>query len=75
MVNIKVNIDVKDWELFPKSVEIPITSVNLYEAFGMQLPDINMVDEKMRTRLGKYIFLKKDEFDYQKIVFSSYCLS
>ncbi len=67
MVNIKVNIEVKNWELFPKSVEIPITSVNLYEAFGMQLPDIAMVDEKMRARLGKYIFLNKDEFDYQKI--------
>ena len=61
------NINIKNWVLFPEAVEIPITTCNLYEAYGFELPNRELIDEKMRVRLGKYLVSDYDAFNFEEI--------
>ena len=48
-------VNIENWVVFPDPVIIPNTTCNLYEAFGLIVPDLNLVDEKLRGRFGPYI--------------------
>src|SRR6056297_1471730 len=56
---------IENWIAFPEKVNIPIKHVNLYDAYGLAPPDLEMVDKKMRHRLGPYIVENPSEFSYE----------
>ncbi len=55
---------IENWVTFPKPVILPITSQELYSAYNMNLPPLDLIDEKMQIRLGKYLLSKDEKFDY-----------
>ena len=56
----KTLVNIENWVVFPDPVIIPNTTCNLYEAFGLIVPDLNLVDEKLRGRFGPYIIEDPD---------------
>ncbi len=57
-------VNIKNWVVFPERVELPITTCNLYEAYGLSVPNTELIDEKMRTRLGPYLINPEIPFDF-----------
>ena len=57
-------VNIENWVVWPEAVELPITTQNLYTAYGLQLPDKSLIDEKMRVRLGMYLLQDYDTFEY-----------
>ncbi|MHA1720732.1 MAG: RuBisCO large subunit C-terminal-like domain-containing protein [Promethearchaeota archaeon] len=55
---------IENWEIFPEKVKIPIITCNLYKAYDLNPPDNNLIDEKMRARLGAYIIKDPDTFNF-----------
>ncbi len=65
-------VNIKNWVVFPERVELPITTCNLYEAYGLSVPNTELIDEKMRTRLGPYLINPEIPFDFD--VFRKTCI-
>ena len=65
-------VNIKNWVVFPERVELPITTCNLYEAYGLSVPNTELIDEKMRTRLGPYLIDPEIPFDFE--VFRKTCM-
>ncbi len=57
---------IENWEIFPEQVEIPIITCNLYEAYNLIPPDENLIDNKMKIRLGAYILKDPNRFDFNE---------
>ena len=55
-------VEIGNWVLFEDSVKIPLTTGNLFEAYGLTIPDMSVMDEKSRQRFGPYF--PSDDFDY-----------
>jgi ribulose-bisphosphate carboxylase large chain len=60
-------VNIENWVAFPEEVKIPIVTCNLYEAYGFTLPDLKLIDEKLRKRFGPYIFEDPSEFNFEEI--------
>ena len=59
-------VKIENWEIFPEQVEIPIKTCNLYEAYNLVPPDENLIDDKMRIRLGGYILNDPKSFNFNE---------
>lgn len=59
-------VKIENWVVFPERVELPITTCNLYETFGLTTPNINLIDEKMRVRLGPYLLNPEIPFNFEE---------
>lgn len=57
-------LKVENWEFFPETIELPIVECNRYKAYGFEVPDPSLIDEKMRIRLGPYLLDPQKEFDF-----------
>ncbi len=57
---------IENWEIFPEKVEIPIITCNLYRAYNLIPPDENLIDNKMKIRLGAYILKNPSIFDFNE---------
>jgi hypothetical protein len=55
-------VEIDNWVLFEESVQIPLESCNLFEAYGIIPPDMSVMDEKSRQRFGPYF--PDDNFNY-----------
>ncbi len=60
-------VKIENWEIFPEKVEIPISTCNLYEAYNLTPPDENLIDDKMKIRLGAYILKDPKIFNFNEI--------
>jgi ribulose-bisphosphate carboxylase large chain len=60
-------VKIENWVTFPEPVRVPTVTCNLYEAYGMKIPDLNLADPKARVRFGKYFFDPNQKFDYNAI--------
>ncbi len=60
-------VDIKNWVVFPKKVVVPIKTCNLYEAFELSIPNINIADDKLMQRFGPYIYEKTSIFNFKEI--------
>ena len=58
--------NLENWEIFPEQIEIPIKTCNLYEAYNLVPPDKNLIDNKMRIRLGAYILKDPNLFNFKE---------
>src|SRR6056297_1605868 len=59
-------VDIKNWIVFPEQVKIPYVHCNLYDAYDLRPPNLNVVDESMRNRLGPYLLEDTESFDYEE---------
>lgn len=59
-------LKVENWEFFPERIILPITECNRYEAYGLKVPDQDLIDEDMRARLGQYLLEPSESFDFDK---------
>jgi len=59
-------VKIENWVVWPESVVLPIITQDLYRAYGLQLPDKSLIDEKMRVRLGMYLLQDYDTFEYSE---------
>jgi len=59
-------VKIENWELFPEQVEIPIKTCNLYEAYNLVPPEKNLIDDKMKERLGAYILKDPKIFNFKE---------
>ena len=57
---------IENWEIFPEKVEIPIITCNLYKAYNLIPPDENLIDNKMKIRLGAYILKDPSTFNFNE---------
>ena len=57
---------IENWEIFPEKVEIPIITCNLYKAYNLIPPDENLIDDKMKIRLGAYILKDPNTFNFKE---------
>ncbi|TFH30281.1 MAG: hypothetical protein E4G98_02350, partial [Promethearchaeota archaeon] len=57
-------LDVKNWEFFPERITLPITECNRYNAYNFEIPDLDLIDDDMRTRLGPYLLDPNTPFDF-----------
>lgn len=60
-------VDLKNWVAFPEKVEVPITTCNLYEAYGFIVPTLNLVDDKLKQRFGPYIYEDPSQFNFEEV--------
>lgn len=51
---------IENWVVFPELVKVPIKSGNFYDAYGLSLPNLKIVDAKLRGRFGPYMFEDKE---------------
>ena len=59
-------VKIENWEIFPEQVVIPIITCNLYEAYNLVPPEENLIDNKMRIRLGAYILKNPKSFNFKE---------
>jgi len=59
-------VKIENWEIFPEKVEIPINTCNLYKAYNLTPPDENLIDDKMKIRLGAYILKDPKLFNFNE---------
>lgn len=59
-------VKIENWEIFPEKVEIPIITCNLYIAYNLTPPKENLIDDKMKIRLGAYILKDPINFDFKE---------
>ena len=59
-------VEIENWEIFPEKVEIPITTRNLYVAYNLTPPEENLIDDKMKIRLGAYILKDPKSFNFNE---------
>ena len=59
-------VKIENWEIFPEKVEIPITTCNLYVAYNLTPPEENLIDDKMKIRLGAYILKDPKSFNFNE---------
>ena len=59
-------VKIENWEIFPEKVEIPIITCNLYEAYNLTPPEENLIDDKMKIRLGAYILKDPNNFNFKE---------
>lgn len=59
-------VKINNWEIFPEKVEIPIITCNLYKAYNLIPPDENIIDNKMKIRLGAYILKDPKTFNFNE---------
>ncbi|QEE15426.1 RuBisCO large subunit C-terminal-like domain-containing protein [Promethearchaeum syntrophicum] len=59
-------VKIENWEIFPEQITIPIKTCNLYNAYNLVPPDKNLVDNKMRIRLGAYILKDPNSFNFEE---------
>jgi len=59
-------VKLENWEIFPEQIEIPIKTCNLYEAYNLIPPDKNLIDNKMKIRLGAYILKDPNSFNFKE---------
>ena len=57
-------MNIENWVFFDEPVILPITTKNLYTAYKMDRPPPDLIDEKMKVRLGQYILDPAKNFDY-----------
>ncbi|MHA1520093.1 MAG: RuBisCO large subunit C-terminal-like domain-containing protein [Promethearchaeota archaeon] len=57
-------LDVKNWEFFPERIVLPIIECNRYIAYKFEIPDLDLIDENMRTRLGPYLLDPNTPFEF-----------
>lgn len=58
---------IENWVFFEDPVKIPIVSGNLYEQYGMRIPDMSIMDDDARKRFGPYFPEEGFKFDYTEI--------
>ncbi len=59
-------VKIENWEIFPEKVEIPITTCDLYIAYNLTPPEENLIDDKMKIRLGAYILKDPKSFNFNE---------
>jgi len=59
-------VKIENWEIFPEKIEIPIITCNLYEAYNLTPPEENLIDDKMKIRLGAYILKDPKTFNFNE---------
>ncbi|MHA1777595.1 MAG: RuBisCO large subunit C-terminal-like domain-containing protein [Promethearchaeota archaeon] len=59
-------LEVENWEFFPEQITLPIVECNRYDAYGLKVPDPELIDEAMRTRLGPYLLDSVNSVDFEK---------
>ncbi len=60
-------VEIDNWVLFEEPVKIPLVSCNLFEAYGLTVPDMSVMDEKSRRRFGPYFPSADFDYSYEKI--------
>jgi len=55
---------IENWVVFPEHPKVPIKTCNLYEAYGLSVPKLKIVDEKLRNRFGPYIYETPEAFNF-----------
>ncbi|MHA1730179.1 MAG: RuBisCO large subunit C-terminal-like domain-containing protein [Promethearchaeota archaeon] len=58
---------IENWHVYPEKVKIPIISCNLYEAYGLSIPNLGIMDEKARKRYGPYFPEESFKFNFKTI--------
>ncbi|MHA1339068.1 MAG: RuBisCO large subunit C-terminal-like domain-containing protein [Promethearchaeota archaeon] len=60
-------VKIENWVLFEEPVKIPIISGNLYEAYGLKPPNMDIMDEAAKKRFNPYFPDKNFDYSYESI--------